>query len=338
LSYFYSVYGLHLCSNLLISRLPESLTSSPVDVHVTFRERPSWVSEPLREEVFYLSPEGDKQGEPRLLIWKSSTRSYFRFVYGDGAEFFVDALGTKVWATWLDKLSLEDALVFLLGPIMGFILRLRGLTLLHASAVAIDNAAIALMGPPGAGKSTTAAAFARLGYSVVSDDIVPLLEIENRFSAQSGYPCVCLWPESVKSLYGSPDALPLLTPTWHKRYLPLGGDKRSFRREPLPLAAIYALWDRDTGPTCPFVEPAAAAEVLIALVSNTYMNYLSDLEMLAREFDFMGRLAQAVPVRRVVSHTDPAYLDKLCEVIVEDVRKLKILEGGARLISGRYLA
>lgn len=243
-------------------------------------------------------------------------------MYGDGAEFFVDELGTQVWATWLDKLSLEDALVFLLGPIMGFVLRQRGLTSLHASAVAVDDRAIVFIGPPGAGKSTTAAMFARQGHSVISDDIVPLLDRGNDFAVQSGYPCVCLWPESVKSLYGSPDALPLLTPTWDKRYLPLGNDRHRFHYEPLPLAAVYILGKREMDPTRPFVEPVPAGQVLISLVSNTYMNYLLDSATRAHEFDFLGRLVQTVPVRMVHPHADPIHLSRLCEIIVEDFRTL----------------
>ena len=42
---------------------------------------------------------------------------------------------------------------------MGFVMLLRGIVCLHASAIAIDDEAIALLGPAGSGKSTTAAAF-----------------------------------------------------------------------------------------------------------------------------------------------------------------------------------
>jgi dephospho-CoA kinase len=51
---------------------------------------------------------------------------------------------------------------------------LRGVVCLHASAVAIGDEAIALLGPAGSGKSTTAAAFAERGYSVLAEDVVTL--------------------------------------------------------------------------------------------------------------------------------------------------------------------
>jgi energy-coupling factor transporter ATP-binding protein EcfA2 len=229
-------------------------------------------------------------------------------------------------------LTLEDVLVYLLGPIMGFVLRQRGMTSLHASAVAVNHRAIALVGPPGAGKSTTAAAFAGLGYPVISDDIVPLLDSGNGFAVQPGYPCVCLWPDSVKSLYGSFNALPLLTPNWEKRYLQLGDERNHFHRDPLPLAAVYILGDRGTEPTRPSVEPLPVAKALIALISNTYMNYLLDSALRAHEFDFLGRLVRTVPIRQIHLHADPDYLTKNCETIVADLRGLGSSGDAARAV------
>ena len=92
---------------------------------------------------------------------------------------------------------------------------------LHASAVAIEGRAVAIVGPSGAGKSSTAAAFARLGYPVLSDDIVALTGDGQRFHVQPAYPRVRLWPSAVTSLFGSRDALPRIVPDWEKRYLPL---------------------------------------------------------------------------------------------------------------------
>ena len=75
----------------------------------------------------------------------------------------MDRHGTKLWASWPSHSSVEEAATYLLGPVLGLLLRFRGVTCLHASAVAIGDSVIAFVGAEGAGKSTTAAAFARPG-------------------------------------------------------------------------------------------------------------------------------------------------------------------------------
>jgi len=207
---------------------------------------------------------------------------------------------------------------------MGFVLRLRGITCLHASAVAVGGRAIALLGPAGAGKSTTAAAFARLGHFTLSDDIVALEDRGDAFLAQPGHPRLCLWPESVRALYGSADALPRLVPAgginaWcDKRYLDLLGHQSRFQPRPLPLAAVYILGERTADPAAPYVEAVPTQMGFIELVANTYMNYLPDTAARAREFEVLGRVMAGVPVRRVSPHQDPAFLPELCEAILAD--------------------
>src|SRR5258708_3332580 len=108
------------------------------------------------------------------------------------------------------------------NAILGVLVRLRGVTCLDASAVAIEDRWVAFVGPEAAGKSTTAAAFARQGYGVLSDDIVALVERDGAFHVMPAYPHLCLWPDSVKMLYGSSEMLPRFSPEWEKRRLALG--------------------------------------------------------------------------------------------------------------------
>jgi hypothetical protein len=56
----------------------------------------------------------------------------------------------------------------------------------------------------------------------------------------------------------------------------------------------------------------------MALVANTYTNYLLDRDRRAAEFAALGRLLARVPVRRVVPHVDAARLPRLCDIILAD--------------------
>jgi hypothetical protein len=274
--------------------------------------------------AWYVSSSQDEGGEPSLRIWKLDKEGCFRIRYFDGTEFFLTEAGDKIWATWPDSLTLEDTATYLLGPIFGFLLRLRGVTCLHASAIAVDGRAIALVGPAGAGKSTTAAAFTQQGYPVLSEDVVALRDRDDAFLVQPGYPLIRLWPESVRMLYGAEDALPPLTPNWNKRYLDLTLNGFNFQKQPLPLAAVYVLDRRSDDPAAPFVESLPSQAGLITLVANTYANYLLDREMRAREFELLGRLVNNLPLRKLTPHSDPARAPELCRFILDDIRNLPI--------------
>jgi hypothetical protein len=319
-SYQSAIYGLRIHLNQRVPGLSFSNSQSgPADVHIEFGFMPSWFeSRPLARELRFVRPNGDSPAKPRLVVW--SVGDHYHLQYADGTEFLVDQGGTRVWATWPpETLTLEDTATYLLGPIMGFVLLLRGGVSLHACAVAVEDHAIAIVGPAGSGKSTSAAAFADRGYRILAEDVVTLQDRGTEFLAQPAYPSIRLWPSSVEALYGAAATLPRLTPTWDKRYLDLTQEKYEFQQHPLPLAAIYLLAEREDEPA-PFVSELAASEQLISLIGNTYATYLMDRKMRAREFELLNRLIDAVPVRRVTPHADPARIGDLCRTIVEDFR------------------
>jgi hypothetical protein len=244
-------------------------------------------------------------------------------LYCDGLEFWLDRKVTEVWARWPAESSLEIAATFLLGPVLGMLLRLRGVTCLHASAVAFDDHAVAFMGDEGAGKSTTAAAFARRGHPVLCDDIVAIVEREGAFHVMPAYPYLSLWPDSVKMLYGPEKRLPAFASDWDKRVLSLAEDRLGFQEKSLPLGAIFILAERGSDSAAPLLEMPTPREGLVALIANSYATGIQDTQMRAQEFAVLGRILASVPVRRVRPHQDPSKIDHMCEVIHSGYRTLK---------------
>ena len=315
----YSIYGLRLAANSPIPGLAHTPDGRDPDTEVWF-QRPRPLGH-LDGRAFPWGLDNDHLGEesqPTLMLWRSLDGSWLRLLYCDGTEFTIQCDGTAVWATWPDPLTLEDASVYLLGPVLGVVLRLKGITSLHASAFAIGSRAVALLGPGGAGKSTTAAAFARLGYPLVSEDVLALTDLGHRFVVRPGYPSLRLWPASVEMLFRSREALPPLTPNWDKRHLDLAEQGYRFQPEPLPLAAIYLLADRRSDASAPLLSAIPPRESLTALIGNTYASYATDARMQASDFDVLSRLVATVPMRRVNPHADPSHLSKLCDLIVDD--------------------
>lgn len=317
-SFLYSVYGLGLQANQPVPGLDNLQAPLKIDLQVHLAIAPTWLSQSDRLPNI---------GERSSLVRSLREGTYWQIVYADGTEFVVDRAGTEIWATWLESSTLEDTATYLLGPILGFVLRLRGIVCLHASAIVVEGQAIAFLGTTGAGKSTTAAALAQQGYAVLSDDIVALF-YQNCFFVQSGYSRIRLWSASVDTLYGSPDALPCLTLNWPKRYLDVSQDGYQFQQQPLPLAAIYLLNARIDDPLAPYVVIHPPHTALMDLVANTYANTLLDRQMRAQEFQVLSQLVTQVPVRRITPHTDLARLPKLCDVILDDFHSLSGLQRG----------
>jgi hypothetical protein len=348
---YYRIYGLNLTVNIVLPgpTAVDALASDLPTVAVVLGDLPDWLNEhpPAGTPNWYTRLEESEvagANVPLFQVWQidpppdryqrlvdSHHRQsvpppdrYFYCLYQDGTTFVVSRSGTQIWATWPDDLTIEDTATYLLGPILGFVLRLRGTVCLHASAIAIDNRVVVLVGAAGAGKSTTAAAFARQGYPVLSDDVVPLVDLGDKFLVQSAYPRIRLWDTSVQALYGDVAALPRLVPThptWDKRYLDLNQTGYQFQSAPLPLAAIYYIHERDDNPACPQIEPMTTQAQLITLVTNTYTNYLIDKQLRAQEFELLSRVVEQNPVRQLTPHTDINRLVETIELVVKDFRQ-----------------
>lgn len=327
MSVFSSVFGLVLRSNLSIPGLvPIHAPAKNFDVDIRLGSSPDLAAEssPAGEELIYVSSYTSETGETALRIWKIADGAFLRMNYFDGSQFWLDPKGKNVWALWPAALSLEDVGTYLLGPVLGFLLRLRGVPCLHASAVAFGDSAVGFAGSEGAGKSTTAAALARRGHAVISDDIVALMERDGSFFALPAYPYLSLWPASVKMLYGAEKNLPSFSANYDKRQLLLAENRLRFQEKPMALGAVFLVGQRVADPAAPFVETLPARENLVSLVASSYATNLLDKEMRAREFEMLGRLVAAVPVWRVRPHQDPAKIEDLCNVIEERCGNLRV--------------
>ncbi|WP_439556654.1 serine kinase [Dyadobacter sp.] len=91
--------------------------------------------------------------------------------------------------------------LFTVSEAIGLILFQRGLFLLHASAVLVGEEAWCFMGTPGAGKSTTAAAFIKAGCRLLSDDLTAIEIAENgALFVLPAYPQLKIWDKTVAGL------------------------------------------------------------------------------------------------------------------------------------------
>lgn len=332
--YEYTAYGLSLRSDVQLPGLsPGSRAGLFSPVEFTSRTKPDWALAALNSpgDLIHSLPAEPECGDPTFLVRSYDDGKFFQLAYGDGTEFFVDERGERVSGSYVDPLTVEDLATYFLGPVLGFVLRRRGVSPLHASAVCIDGMAVVISGGAGSGKSTTAAALALRGAPALCEDIAALDEIGGQFYVRPGYPRICLWPDAVEKLLGDRAALPDLTPTWDKKFL--DGKRAKFADVRMPLGAIYLLNGPVSHADAPRMEEISAREALLELVHNTYMNALLTRQQRAEEFELLSRLVMRVPCKRVTPHRNASNIGAMCELLERDAhtvsarRRSLLLEG-----------
>jgi hypothetical protein len=236
------------------------------------------------------------------------------FRYGDGTALDVDLRPrpARIRAAIAPGQTLEDLAAYLYGPVLGFVLRSWGRLALHASCVRVGDGAVLLAGAPGAGKSTTAAALAARGLTVISDDLTALDDANATPRAWPAFDHLRLWPEGERVVLGDDAHLERITPGWEKRRFPLEGG--AFADAPSPVRAVLVLRPRRGGRAV--VRTLSPSRALVTLATLTYANYLLDPTMRARELIQLGALVRAVPVRALTPPVGRENLDALCDAIV----------------------
>lgn len=147
----------------------------------------------------------------------------------NGTEIIYDHLGDDV----------QTLKLFLLREAIGILLAQRGFYLLHGTAVLINESAHVFIGEPGAGKSTTAAAFWKAGFTVLTDDLVAIEMNNDQAFVIPAFPQFKIWEHAVHGLGINQSEL---QPSFegHTKFL-LSQNKKSFPSSPIPLKSIQIL-------------------------------------------------------------------------------------------------
>ena len=254
--------------------------------------------------------EADADGERQVDVGPDRCRISYdgvgTFLVENGDRILVDPLSPEIPSTKVFRRLLE-------GQILGVCCHQRDLLVLHGSAVQIDGGAVVFLGPTGAGKSTTAAAFYGEGYPLLDDDIVVIETDGEQPTVAPGVPQLKLTPEmsdrfdiDATHVDDSQD----VTEKTHYRTEPVDVGQSG-----VPLAACYILRE---GPTVS-VEPVTGRDALFDLVVNTYTSGLLDeTERTATNFRHCSRVTTAASVNLLSRPTDIGKLPELIEVVSEE--------------------
>lgn len=291
--YWYCVYGLNVSSETPINSLPAVAqpAGAAADVRIRVGSSPD-VVRPLR--LLHRSQEEYPPGTPMLELSESADGKAITMRYGDGAVFDLARTGDAVWMRWTEPgLGRADADAYLTGPVLGTLLRLRGLLPLHGSAVVGMRGAVAFLGASGAGKSTLAAAFVSRGHAALADDVVAF-RYEGRWLVLPSHSPLRVSKAAAALASVAPDALHPLPPAWDKELLTLSGTSLAARE--VRLDALYVLGPR-TGGALSVVEDRPPSSSFLDLVPNTFGVRLGGDALRREQFAHLERLVRAHPPR-----------------------------------------
>jgi len=320
-SYAYRFFGECFSINRPLVGFGPVCASRSASVRVSMTSTATQSFENYAYLPLYLSSEAGLADSSAMAIEQLDGGEFIRVRYGDGTTFVLNRGGSELIASWTPPSTPEDVETYLFGQIAGLLLYRRGSTCLHASAIAYCGRALIFLGMAEAGKSTLAAAFARAGHRVLTDDLLVIDKARYGFTTRPGIPRIGLWPESTTYLWGDADALPRQVSTWDKRYLDLV-KANLYQEVPLTVGAVYVLAERAPIGSAR-IAPVTGANSLRALVANKYVTRVSNREQDKRDFLLLSELADSVPVRCVTRSDSMSDLENTCEAIVGDFASLQ---------------
>jgi hypothetical protein len=240
----YFAYGLGIHSDLVLPEFTQQ--ASACDVSVVLQPPDSSYSQ---------------LGEPRQYLKVSPQETIV--VIREIGHFQVRQ-GREIIVTPFPQSELRLIQLCIAGSIMATLLYQRGFPLLlHASAIALKDQVVCIVGNSGDGKSSTAAALIASGHRIVSDDVVPVQIESNAIRVVPAYPQIKISPEIAQAFHYNFDELSFLHPRLGEYAY---RSETTFSTEPLRLSRIYVLTDSDELA----VQALNTQAAMIELIRHTY--------------------------------------------------------------------
>ncbi len=222
----YTAFGLHIHSEISLPELAEGDPRSATDVYI---RKGAIALPPTRPTMIYRRGIraffGEDEHQALYLDWAGIAS--FRATGGN--ELVVSPVASE--ANVISLFTVSEAL--------GLILFQKGYFLLHASSVAVGDEAWCFMGMPGAGKSSTAAAFIKAGCRLLSDDLTAItLDDAGKPQIVPAYPQLKIWDKTVSGLHYDKSSLEPVSEGVNKfSYQPRG----QFSAKAVPLKKVFFL-------------------------------------------------------------------------------------------------
>lgn len=295
----YSVFGLHVRSELQLPELLEAEGSSRPEVTVSTGKVPEAPA----------SGAGPHLVDGGLMLEIPGVARYF--VKG----------GSSILVEREPGVPEANVRLFLLGSAMGALLHQRGLLPLHANAAELGGRAFAFMGASGSGKSTLAAWFNDHGHRIIADDVCAVrFNAANRPAVVPGLPRLRLWKEALTNSGRRPSQFERSyagDETWDKFDVPL--PRETAVREEVELAGVYLLGKADKLD----IRRLQGLEAAEAVFANTYRgSYVPAIGKVELHWQSCVRLVRKTPVFSLMRTWDLTRISSEIEELVDHAMRV----------------
>jgi hypothetical protein len=272
---------------------------------------------------FYTSSSRSPAGDPLVAVYRLDACTVLHLARV--ADFFL--WPDRILCHPLDPAHGYLIEIRLLGPVLSLWLEMKGLPALHASAVVVGDCAVAFLSANRGGKSSLAATLMQAGCALLTDDILPVEQVNAGFQGRPGYATMRMWPEEARYFLGDYEGLELIHPELAKRRVPIGQTGfGSFCSTPRPLACCYLPERREPAERSTEIEitPVPPRDAVVELVRHSFSARVVEAAGLApQRLELFSRMARQVPVRRLTYPNGFEHLARVRRAILDDLAALQ---------------
>lgn len=289
------------------------------DLTISFTSAPPFDWQPAQYPPVFLSQTKNPRGQSTLSLYRLETCWVMQFL--ERADCYI--WPERVICCLQPDLPDHVLNVLLLTNLLPFWLELKGFVTLHASAVNLSGHAVAFIGHSHHGKSTLAASMLQQGYSLLTDDVLPVIAQDAAYLAYPGFPSMRMWPGETEHFLDRVDDLERVHPQFTKRQVPLEQTKiGAFSDQPAWLKRVYILDRRDPSelPAGPQIQSVSHRNAVIELLRYSFVTRLAEAAgLLPQRFQLLTGLVQQVPLSRLIYPSGYPYLPQIRQAILVDL-------------------
>ncbi|WBW98965.1 hypothetical protein [Oceanirhabdus sp. W0125-5] len=247
--YYYSVYGLHIKSNIEINEFLEYKKEKEENDQITI-------------DYGIMDCDIKKMLQQKKKSYITKNRIWFHIP--KVASYLIEN-GNRVIIEPCENHDKKLLRVYILGSVMGFLMLQRNKLAIHGGAILINNNGVIISGERGAGKSTLVTHLVKKGYKFISDDVAAIT-VKEDILIDPGFPFHKLCADMVENMNYDKDKCELIAIEDIVKYIV--PDLKSFMCKPTPVRVFCELTESDVEEVS--IEKIKGNEKLLLIMKHIY--------------------------------------------------------------------